>query len=249
MYSAELVNLCPNQTFDQMITIKYVIDGDTVITADNKHIRLIGIDTPEINYITGANDTGADAAKNYLTALLKGAGEAGMVFDKEKYDQYGRTLAHLYLKDGTNIQAELLGQGLAVPLTYPPNLKNTRCYYHASDLAREQQRGLWGYGQYQPINAENLSDTDRGFKIVYGSLNRIVESKRSLSLHVSDSFIATIRTSDLILFKSKDINGSLGNQIQVQGELYQRNGNFWMSIRHPQDLKILSAIVKSSDIK
>jgi len=29
-------------------TVKYVIDGDTLVTEDGEHIRFLGIDSPEI---------------------------------------------------------------------------------------------------------------------------------------------------------------------------------------------------------
>ncbi len=68
--SAYAVNHCTNQPFDQVIRIKYVIDGDTVISHNDEHIRLIGIDTPEINYQTGIAETGVITAKTYLKDLM-----------------------------------------------------------------------------------------------------------------------------------------------------------------------------------
>ena len=44
-----------------------------------------------------------------------------------------------------------------------------------------------------------------------------------------------------------DINALFGNQIQVQGELYQQDGKFWILLRYPLDLKILSSVYNSSN--
>jgi micrococcal nuclease len=242
LHAAHYVNHCQQQTFDKVIAIKHIIDGDTVITVNNEHIRLIGIDTPEINNRTGDNEIGAVAAKNYLRMLLVGVDTIGMILDEEKQDQYGRTLAHLYLTDGTNIQAKLLQTGLAVPFTYPPNLKYTVCYYRVSEQAEKQQQGLWGLSRYQAVNLEELSDNASGYRIINAKVQKIIDSEHSLKLHFNRDFIVSIGKSDLKFFQTMDINTTLGNQTQVRGELYQRDGKLWMTIRHPLDIKVLTPV-------
>jgi endonuclease YncB( thermonuclease family) len=245
----EDVNLCSSRTFDQVITIKRVIDGDTVTTEGDRHIRLIGIDTPEMNYKTNDPETGARAAREHLTRLLPPGARAGMVFDEERQDQYRRVLAHLFLPDGTNLQSSLLERGLAVPFIFPPNLKYVRCYHRISNLAREQGLGIWQTPGYQPVSASAVSDTDSGFRIIHGKIMKVEESKYLLKLYFNDRLIVTIRKSHLKNFPSKDINDILGNQIQVRGELYSRDGKLWMAIRHPLDLTIQSTMDNSSGME
>ncbi|MGK0297013.1 MAG: micrococcal nuclease [Gammaproteobacteria bacterium] len=244
---AYAVNHCTNQAFDQVIRIKHVIDGDTVISNNDEHIRLIGIDTPEINYKTGVSETGAITAKNYLKDLIQDAHSIGIIFDDEKHDKYGRTLAHLFLDDGTNIQTMMLLRGMAVPFTYPPNLKYTSCYYQAAETAHKDKQGLWAMTKYHPIASDNLSKDDLGYKVIYGKIGDITDSKHSQILQFSQKFSALINKSRLKYFESMDINTVLGNQIQVQGELYQQDGKFWILLRHPLDLKILSSEYNSSN--
>jgi micrococcal nuclease len=236
------VNHCTNQAFDQVIRIKSVIDGDTVISNNDEHIRLIGIDTPEINYKTGISETGAITAKNYLKDLIQDASSIGMIFDEEKHDKYGRTLAHLFLADGTNIQTMMLLRGKAVPFTFPPNLKYTSCYYQAAETAHSDKQGLWAITKYQPIDSDYLSKDDLGYKTIHGKIKRIIDSKHSQILLFNQTFSAIINKSRLKYFKSMDINTVLGNQIQIQGELYLQDGKFWMHLKHPLDLKILSSV-------
>ena len=223
------------------ITIKTVIDGDTIITTDKEHIRLIGIDTPEIDHETNLNQAGAIEAKAFLFELLSQTEYAGVIFDEERKDQYGRTLGHLFLPDGTNIQSVILKQGWAVPLTYPPNVKFTDCYYHASSLAEKNLRGLWDLTTYRPVQSDNLAINETGFKIVTGKIENITESKYSLIMRMGQHLNLTIRKSDLKFFDLTDINTLLGNQIRVQGEIYYQNSKLWMRIRHPLDIKILSS--------
>ena len=161
--------------------------------------------------------------------------------------KYGRTLAHLFLTDGTNIQTIMLLRGMAVPFTYPPNLKYTSCYYQAAESANKDKLGLWALAKYQPIDIENLSEDDLGYKIIHGKVGRITDSKYSQILQFNHKFSAIINKSRLKYFKSMDINTVLGNQIQVQGELYQQDGEFWILLRYPLDLKILSSVYNSSN--
>jgi micrococcal nuclease len=170
-----------------------------------------------------------------------------MIFDDAKQDQYGRTLAHLFLADGTNIQSIMLSRGMAIPFTYPPNLKYTSCYYQAAESANKDKLGLWALANYQPIDSENLSEVNLGYKIIYGKILRITDSKHSHILHFNQYFSAIIDKSRIKYFKSMDINALFVNQIQVQGELYQQDGKFWILLRYPLDLKILSSVYNSSN--
>lgn len=94
-----------------------VIDGDTVDLQDGRRVRLIGIDTPEMGYspraqTEGVNDPFAEEAKAFLREQAEGR-RVRLEFGPEAEDQYGRTLAYLFLEDGTHLNAELLRRGLA----------------------------------------------------------------------------------------------------------------------------------------
>lgn len=82
----------------------YVIDGDTIVI--NKiHIRLFGIDAPEMDQPYGKK------AKWALVALTKGQVVTANLFEDESYD---RVVAHCVLEDGTDLSEELVKQGVAL---------------------------------------------------------------------------------------------------------------------------------------
>ena len=56
---------------------------------------------------------------------------------------YGRTLAYVYLEDGTFLNAELVKQGYAMVMTVPPNVKYAHLFVKLQQEARENNRGLW----------------------------------------------------------------------------------------------------------
>jgi len=97
-----------------------VIDGDTIVI-DNKRVRLVGIDTPELH---PTPEPGAVEAKQFVEELCLGK-EVGLdVDDIRPKDKYGRTLAVVYVDAGgswVNLNAELLRMGLAEVLYISPS--------------------------------------------------------------------------------------------------------------------------------
>jgi len=100
--------------------VTQVIDGDTIVI-DNKRVRLVGIDTPELH---PTPEPGAVEAKQFVEELCLGK-EVGLdVDDIRPKDKYGRTLAVVYVDAGgswVNLNAELLRMGLAEVLYISPS--------------------------------------------------------------------------------------------------------------------------------
>lgn len=82
----------------------HVIDGDTIVIR-RTHVRLYGIDAPEIEDPFGAK------AKWAMVALCKGVDVTAIA---EHHDAYGRLVARCFLPDGTNLSEALVRQGLAL---------------------------------------------------------------------------------------------------------------------------------------
>jgi micrococcal nuclease len=64
-------------------------------------------------------------------------------YDVDRIDQYGRTLAYVYLEDGTFVNAEIVKNGYAQIMTVPPNVKYADKFLKLQQEARENNRGLW----------------------------------------------------------------------------------------------------------
>ncbi len=129
-------------------TVKKVVDGDTFWINDgtNKEIkiRLIGVDAPESRKVF-KKEVGyyGKEAKKYLTELLENR-VVYLEYDVTRKDQYGRTLAYVYLQDGTFVNAELVKNGFAMVMTIPPNVKYADLFVKLQQEARDNNRGLWG---------------------------------------------------------------------------------------------------------
>jgi endonuclease YncB( thermonuclease family) len=94
-----------------------VIDGDTIVIDNKTHIRLVGVNTPELH---PTPELDALEAKQFMEEQCLGKKVGLDVDDAKPKDKYGRTLAVVYIdNDGSwvNINAELLHRGLAVVLS------------------------------------------------------------------------------------------------------------------------------------
>lgn len=137
------------------ILVKRAVDGDTLQLESGERVRLIGIDTPEMHesnkLYRDSQRTKQDIfvikelgrrAYEFTKKLVEGK-RVSLEFDVEKYDKYDRLLAYVYLKDGTFVNAEIIKQGYASLMTFPPNVKYADLFLKLYQEARANRRGLW----------------------------------------------------------------------------------------------------------
>ena len=137
-----------SQTKTNYLEIAKFVDGDTFWVRNpngkDEKIRLIGVNTPE------ARNTGrtqveyfGKEASAYVKELLTGK-KVRIEFDVQRFDRYKRTLAYIFLEDGTFLNAHLVKEGYATVATYPPNVKYADLFVKLEKEARAQGKGLWG---------------------------------------------------------------------------------------------------------
>ena len=135
--------------------VERCVDGDTLKLVGGERVRLIGMDTPEMHesekLYRDSRKSGQDIET--IKALGRRAAEVTkklcegkrvrLEFDVDKRDKYGRLLAYVYLEDGTFVNAEIVKQGYASLLTYPPNVRYVELFQKLYKEARDARRGLW----------------------------------------------------------------------------------------------------------
>jgi micrococcal nuclease len=136
---------------DGALKVTKVVDGDTFWADDGSEkgvkIRLIGVDAPESrNVFKKKKGYYGQEAKAYVTNLFEGQ-SVRLEYDVDSLDQYGRTLAYVYLLDGTFVNADLVKNGYAMVMTVPPNVKYADDFVKYQRDARENNRGLWKMNQ------------------------------------------------------------------------------------------------------
>lgn len=120
-----------------------VVDGDTikVLLEDGLiySVRYIGIDTPE-NTSTVEYFGAQSSAKNFE---LVGGQTITLYSDVSNKDQYGRLLRYVFVGE-TFVNYELVAQGFANAVTYPPDVACSDYFASAQNIAATTGVGLWG---------------------------------------------------------------------------------------------------------
>ncbi len=125
--------------------VRYVVDGDTIILESDQHVRLLGVDTPEIkSEYNPREEYYARQAKQFVEQVIAGK----MVFLESEdaqapFDKYGRRLAYVYLEDQTLLNRELVQQGYGEAIRFFP-YKFKGEFLILEKQAQNEKLGMWG---------------------------------------------------------------------------------------------------------
>lgn len=134
------------QTQPEQAQVQSVYDGDTftvVVDGQREHVRILGIDAPELSPSQCYAKQSRDLARQLLisqTVVLQ-ADDAQGNGDRHT-DRYGRLLRYVELETGADLAQELLAQGAAKTYDQYP-VERTALYQQTQRDARNTQRGQW----------------------------------------------------------------------------------------------------------
>lgn len=117
------------------VRVVEVIDGDTIVVEGGYHVRYIGIDSPEVDEFYYVE------AKQMNMELLDGK-EVRLEKDITDKDKYGRLLRYVYVGD-VFVNAEMVRQGCAWAMVYPPDTKYLVYFEAMEKEARQLKQGFW----------------------------------------------------------------------------------------------------------
>lgn len=135
-------------------SVERVVDGDTIVVQNDDgengiRVRLLSVDTPEMDETGSLEGCYAQEATDYLTGLLPVGTAVELETDVEDTDRYGRLLAGVYVAgDDTLINAEIARGGYGVAALYQPNEK-----FYPEVKAAEEQAQQDGVGIHDPALA------------------------------------------------------------------------------------------------
>lgn len=141
-------------TGKQLIDVEFVNanDGDTInimLDGEKKRVRLLMIDTPEMNYGKGDPMPYAEDAKEFTVNLLENGKSVQILFDKgPETDHYDRLLAYVYI-DGVMLQESLIENGYAA-MRYI-NKPNNSLEQELQDIQKDAENAkmnIWSIDNY-----------------------------------------------------------------------------------------------------
>lgn len=234
--------LCAPDHIDQQVRVSHVIDGDTVLLSDGRHLRFIGVNTPELLHNGAPPQPYGIEARNQLRQFLsEHQNVLNLRFDAERRDRYNRVLAHAFLTDGSSLSAWLESQGLGTVLVVPPNVWNSNCYLAAEQTARDAQRGIWELPAYRIVETTQLPASARDYHLITGRVRHIGNSRYAVWLDLEGGVALRIERSDLHYFSDRHWQDLLGKRVLARGWLHREKNELRMNIRHPSALQVLKS--------
>jgi micrococcal nuclease len=238
--SPALADSCAPPPEAAPISVRYVHDGDSMVLGDNRKIRLIGINTPELAYRDPPGQALAIRARDRLRQLLFKAGNrAEIIYGEQRKDNHGRHLAHLWLPDGRNLTAELLREGLGWAIAVPPNVRYLDCYAEAETKARTASAGVWDHADHRARDSKDLSLRDEGFQRVRGRITRVNHGGGATWINLEGRFALRIPDEYIGWFRQRPERSWVGRDIEVRGWLYTSKGQLRVTVKHPAALDFI----------
>ena len=209
-------------TYDRWVTVQRVLDGDTFKTTKGEKIRLLGINTPGIRHDTSPAQAFGKQAKDALIALIAGK-QVRLTFDKEKKDKYGRTLAHVYLRNGLWVNASLVEQGFAHVYTFVPNISAAKKLLVLERQAIAAKRNMWGHKRWCVLTTKQLHTGLLGqFRLIRGVVTKVEQHGWRFEV---GKLTVTVPKRYRSAFKHNDIKP--GQQMVVRGKLRMSKKRKW----------------------
>lgn len=232
LFALILVGACTDITKPY---VRKVFDGDTLGLSNGQHVRLIGINTPELsNRKRNTKDEPlAREAQRVLSQIIKNH-QPTFTRGEEAQDRHGRMLAYMSLPN-TNITAEeqLLKRGLAFAIAIPPNLDRLAQYRAAENEARQEKRGVWALSYYRAIDVDTLTPKNTGFRRVTGIIKRHRHTKNAYRFYIGKKLTLIISKKDWKKYFSGQPKDWVNKKITARGWISHRKKYYYLRLSHP----------------
>lgn len=232
---------CAVDRVDETVQVRRVFDGDTVQLDDGRRVRLLGINTPEIDHDNGSDEPLARQARQALVQILARAKQVGLRLGRRQHDHYGRLLAHVIIDGDRDVQQMLLARGLAMAIVIAPDLWHLDCYQDAENQARQRHKGVWGQEYYRPLDVDQSRPQRAGFRLLHGTIRHVGLTDASVWFDFEHGVSLRLASANRAYFHDQRWQGWRGRRVEARGWLYEihhDDGSAWqMNIYHPQSLR------------
>jgi micrococcal nuclease len=221
-------------------TVIAVYDGDTVKlrsdTGLERRVRLIGIDTPEIDDAAANTPLEALLAKRFTFHYLFRK-SVKLSFDRELQDKYGRLLAYVWTDEGL-FNEFILKEGFArVFLKFPFGRQEK--FIRIQKEAQRQGRGFWRKEPYPILTTQQVRSHLGNLGRIKFKCSNIQKSGRLLFLLAKDGQFAALIPQEY-LSRFGDIQSMEGKTIQIFGFLEEYRGQPQIMLFFPSQINNLT---------
>jgi len=216
------------------VQVEYVYDGDTFKTTTGERIRLLGINAPEVMHGSEPGQIMGNAATRELKSMIAGK-VVRLGFDVQRHDVYGRTLAQVWLHNGTWVDGEMVRRGFAHVYTFTPNLRWAEKLIELERPARSQRLGIWHTKRFTVLRASQVKPSHIGqFHVVTGTINQIRHNGFGFRL---DRLNISIPRKYRVWFKPRP-HLRMGETVTVHGVIRAgHTDSLYLALHSPFDLE------------
>lgn len=239
--SAAATSFCSIKDVPAEYAVRNVVDGDTLRLKDDRRVRLIGINAPEMGGRGRTTEPYAVQAKRRLTALINANNnKVSLRVGEQSQDHYGRVLANLYDRNGISLEEQMVAEGLAYHVVVAPNAALANCLVEAEHKARQQRIGLWKEAVF--ISTQELNQG--GFTLLQGRIQSVQRNRGGVWLELEHSVSVNIPLSALQYFEGERFAQWQGRILKTRGWVSERKGQpkkyakWRLTVSHPSMLEL-----------
>ena len=235
----------PAQREERNAIVERVIDGDTFVLTAGERVRLIGVDTPELQREDMPVQYYAKEARHFLASMVEGK-QVTLKSDWQSKDQYERTLAYVYLEDTIFVNLEIVKQGYGFAYTRYP-FEYMESFRKCQRQAMAHSTGLWGRKLSQDTTKTvDPSDAHEYYGekvIVEGKIVRTYNSGKACFLNFhkdwEDHLTAVIFAADFENFPNYPEKLYLDKRVRIIGRIKKYKGAPEIVLNDATEIEIL----------
>jgi len=222
-------------------TVARVVDGDTLHTRNGAKLRLLHINTPELNIGKAIPPEAlGKEAQHRLAELVPVGSRVFWQTDKRKQDKYSRILALVFNAKGDFVNQQMIASGLAHSLFIAPNFAYWRCIREAERRAKQQKLGLWRLDSGRAVPA-HLVKANLGFQLVSGVITAVEKSRRNTWYVLDNRLWLGVAHKDRRHFANR-LTLKPGQRMAFRAYVYYSNNKLRAKIQHPAQLVLPSPL-------